>query len=453
LVYEDIWFSCKIRKDIDLNANNAKNFKIKSRFFEIKNENLKDNSCEKNDENYINYYSQNTNNKFYYDKKLEDKTQSSDEANIDFNPRRNINQKGKLPNSLKSNALISNLQMKNIFMIESIKNKNYVLYEQLVYLYQVIKYNEPHFHLSLRRFKVLFLKENYFNFNTANFPKNVNHQIKELIEDDENEILKNSFSLRIKFVENEMILFKIDQIKDKIQLNKNSNYIYFYRINDIIFDPLPEKDFCKIKLNFLSKSKNCYLYGFTVYGRRYKILFKIYEDLITFYNYAKKLSYQFNNTFSLIYKNKLRSFDLIENTINFGKCNKKFNYVHKIFDNSSNMKFNIRSFNKKFIINEQIKTFLSNLFLLCRLNNFFEINVFPIVDIYENNSFFIIKYSLDEYKIGFDLPNSTFLVSVKNFELAQILLDQIKKFTKLVKILNIKPQVDELLELFNSSKK
>lgn len=350
----------------------------------------------------------------------------------------------------KGNLFVSDIEITNLDLIRDLKNTKF--YEILVNLHQKIKLGKD-FPKITGKFKVLFLKETPLNNKDSNeFPnsefKNTNYNYLK----NEN-IIKNSFSLTIKFIRDEMIIYNIRKTEAITNNYQDSEYFYYYKLNYIIFDPLPKKELCRVKLNFSQNTKFYYLYGFSVYDHNYKILFEDYYDLLQFHKKARKLLNIYNKTFSFIYKNKKRkNFDLIQHTINFDRCYKRFSYIHEIFNEYSNSSLKIQSFNKRYLQKEQYKLILSFYFSLCRLNNFFKINIFPIAKIYENDSFFIIEYSEDEFIIEYDNLNNNYVVTIKNMEFAEFFKVEVSKFKKLVKILNLKTQVDELFQLFNIQK-
>lgn len=216
---------------------------------------------------------------------------------------------------------------------------------------------------------------------------------------------------------------------------------------------MPSKENCKLKLNSPEDCFFYYFYGFSIYGCRYKIFFEDYEELILFYKITRKLSFQFNNTLSLIYKNKKNLNDFIQNSINFESYKRKFSYIFEILNELSNTSIKIQIFNKKFLQKDENKIFLSNIFSICRINNFFNIDIFPIANIYENNSFYMIEYTSDEFVLEYDDSNGCFIITIRNLQLAEFFKIEVSKLKKFVKILNIKTNVNEVFELLNLQKK
>jgi len=344
-----------------------------------------------------------------------------------------------------------NLNYKNQDFEKNENSNNKDLDEILLYLHKKIKENHklPKIH---QKFKVFFIKEENFNSNDVLIKKTSDEECKSNELNNRNSILNNSHSLYIKFIESELILCNIRKTEDYSNIIENPDYFYIFKLKNIIFEPLPSKENCSINLNINIMKKFYYFYKFSNYDCMYRIFFEKYEDLITFYNFAKNFSKLFSNTSSFIYKNRNNNFHIIQNLINFDKCIKKFSYNLEISNQLSKTKLKIQLLNKKFLKNENNKLFLSSLFSLCRLNNFFNINIFPIDNIYENNSCFFIEYSSEEFMIEYDNHSEYFIVFITNLDLDFYFKKEISKFQKLAKILNVKEYVKEFFYLLNLQK-
>jgi len=341
-------------------------------------------------------------------------------------------------------------------LFESIKNEqNNDLIKILLYLHKKIKEN----HFSTRggkKFDVIFLKEEIIN---NNFFLNKNNNAKEKeIKCNNNHLIKNkfnfnkSFYMMIKFIENELIMYNIKKAEDNSKDSENPNFYYFYKVNDLIFEPLPTKESSLISI-FLDKEEKFYFfYEFSNRSSKYKIFFENYPDLISFHTTAIQLSDHFSKASSFIYKNKYNHFHLIQNSINFDFCYKKFSYIFEIYDQLSKKKFKIQLFNKKYLQENKFKLLFSSLFSLCRLNNFFYINIFPITNIYENNSFFIVEYSSEDCMVEYESKSEQFKVSIFNLNYAEYYKMEVERFKYLVKMLNLKSNVNDLFELLNLQK-
>jgi len=262
-------------------------------------------------------------------------------------------------------------------------------------------------------------------------------------------LIYNSFYSKIKFTENDMILYKINKNKNCENFLKERNHsdlIYFYRLSNIIFDDLPSIETSKIDLHSIIR-KNYYSYGFSYFNQKYKIYFEKFEDLICFFECIQKLTYMYNNTFSLLYKN-LKDIRLteIKNKINTQHFQKKFTYFNLLIDSKSKSHIKIQTINKIFMSYDN-KIFLKNILSLFRINNLFSFNFIPIYFVYEDKDYFFIQYSSDNFII--DNHKKDIILRFKNLEFSNIYKLEQKRFLKIIDILKVKKEIYQLFELLN----
>jgi len=336
----------------------------------------------------------------------------------------------------KNNAISINLNF-----IKEIKEEYKGMYEGLFLIYSKIK-SAQSFQNIKNKFEIIFHKEN---------PKT--NTIKE---DSLEKLLDCSFNAHLKILENEILLWKINSAAKKSEANnekqKNSKFVYFYRIQNAIFEPLPQKQNCVIFLKKGSNQKRYFYLKGKFESQNYKFFFESYEDLVCFTKITDSLKHHYQNTFANVYKTKNKNFEIIQSAVCFEKYTKKFSYVHEILKaHDSYFSIKLQTFKKSYLTEEN-EIFLTEMFSLCRLNNFLNINLIPVINIYENEGFYVVEFSSDNFIFDYDLKDNNFTFTIDNMKLCDLFKSEVEKFRKLIKMLNIGKKLYELFSLLKLQK-
>lgn len=354
------------------------------------------------------------------------------------------------------------LPAKNLHLIKEFQTINNDLYQSILYIYSELKNTINSFQIK-DKIQVLFLREN---------SEMIQEQNNLLIQENSRPELRqfdNLFSIFLKIVDDELVIYRIfkfeetlknsnvspsnniyDKPQDIFNLvdNKRNESFYFYKIKNLIYNNLPSREACKYNIRCNGNEKVYFAFGICSYSQKYKLLFENYEELELFYRRLRKISYFLNKKCFQNIKNKKMHFDLIQKTLKFEICEKNFSNFHEIIDTKNDFCLKVQTLTKKFL-SEDNKIFLYKMFDILKLNTFLNINMFPISNSYENENFFIIEYTNDDFKIDFNNQNNNFTISLKKIEDSKYFKLEVAKFKKLINLLNIKEEVSEIFKLIN----
>ncbi len=353
----------------------------------------------------------------------------------------------------KKKIIDNNIFFKYTDYINGLKLKEYELYENLLILIDKIKNKKMIDKNCDGKYKVIFLKKtskNLFKNNESILNSNKYDLKYPTLSPKNIELLENGFSMKMKFVGNDMLLYRIDKLQSNQDKNIKSKSLYFYKLSNVILSDLPEREYCKIKIK-LDTIRNFYYLSLSILNQKYEIYFENYEELENFYSQINSINKMYDTNHSLIYKYPTNKLFLIHRLIKFKKFKEKFFNIHEIISIKGNLSCKLISLNKEFM-KDNNKKYLTNLFFICKLNNLLKIDIFPIRNVYQTENFFIIEFTNDDFIIDYDHIKDSFVISVKNLSLCDFYSKEFEKFKKLIKVLKIKDLIGDFFHLIRFHK-
>jgi len=321
-----------------------------------------------------------------------------------------------------------------------------------------------------KKIKVLFRKESSLNI------ENNKNKVKYNAFIDLNNIKNEdkTFPVMVKFIEKDLLIFNTPSIehskafKNKVDikmslfeefllqklnyLEKDQYYIYFYNLKNIILSSLPEQKNCEFTFILGELKFKYFCLEFTHIKQSYQLFFESYEQLVNFYKTLRNKLKEINRPFFLITKKHNCNFNLLQKIDILFKKQKQFSVFHKLVDENLNFSMKVQTFDKN-MLNTKNYLFLNKMYDTCKLNNFLNLKILPIANIYESENNFILEYkNNDNFLIKFNTSLDRFLIIIKNTQIKDILFREIIKFQKLMKLLNYKENVSILFELIDLQK-
>jgi len=234
-------------------------------------------------------------------------------------------------------------------------------------------------------------------------------------------------------------------------LDKEKYYIYFYNLKNIILLTLPLEDKCEFTFILGEVKFKYFCLEFIHIKQRYQLFFESYEQLVNFHNTLQKKLMILNRPFFLNARKEQCNFGLLQKYDFIFKKRKQFSVFHKLVEKNLNVSIKVQTFDKSMLSKENYLLF-KKIHDTFKINNFLNLKIFPIANFYESENHFILEYTNDNFRIKYNANSKNFVIFMNNCENKDILLLELGKLLKLVKLLEYNENISTVFDLIDFQK-
>lgn len=259
--------------------------------------------------------------------------------------------------------------------------------------------------------------------------------------------LKNNY-YKLHLLQDHLLLYKIRDIENNQNENKvKFSGLKFFRLNDIIIGTtdFSELEKCKLKIKQNNgQIEELFYLKFAHYKEEYLILFSKIDMTKKFYLNL----FAYNETFRPIKIMNSQKFYMIKQNRKIFNLRNKFHwsFIKEIDNKNREKNIKVQIFKKKSMNKQQIQ-FIKYVDRLSMLNEFFAVNFFPIFKILENNKYFFIQYSNENFKLDFDVNKNKLIIEFSEIIDNQKFRKEFDSYIHFIKLLNYKEEVVHILNL------